>query len=174
MTKQKNKNRKRTLSRLIAVQVLYQYDFFEEKESYDEIKKDLIENYILNSDDEISSYQNEIDADFLDKLLAVSQMFAQIDQDLSAFLQKGWSLNSVDKVMLQILRLAVFELQMLKDIPPKVVVDEYVGIAASFFDQKKVTFVNAILDKFSKQDANASTVLAWPLAPLQTCSSVIK
>ena len=174
MTKQKNKNRKRTLSRLIAVQVLYQYDFHEEKKSYDEIKKDLIENYILNSDDEISSYQNEIDADFLDKLLAVSQMFAQIDQDLSAFLQKGWSLNSVDKVMLQILRLAVFELQMLKDIPPKVVVDEYVGIAASFFDQKKVTFVNAILDKFSKQDANASTVLAWPLAPLQTCSSVIK
>ena len=164
MTKQKNKNRKRTLSRLIAVQVLYQHDFHEEKKSYDQIKKDLIENYILNSDDEISSYQNEIDADFLDKLIAVPQMFAQIDQYLSAFLQKGWSLNSVDKVMLQILRLAVFELQMLKDIPPKVVVDEYVGIAASFFDQKKVTFVNAILDKFSKQDINASTVLAWPLA----------
>jgi hypothetical protein len=27
-----------------------------------------------------------------------------------------------------------------------------------------VTFVNAILDKFSKQDINASIVLAWPLA----------
>jgi N utilization substance protein B len=148
MTKQKNKNRKRTLSRLIAVQVLYQYDYHLEKKSYDEIKKDLIENYILNSDDEISSYQDEIDAIFLDKLIAAPQMFVEIDQELSAFLQKGWSLGSVDKVILQILRLAVFELQMLKDIPPKVVVDEYVGIAASFFDHKKVTFVNAILDKF--------------------------
>ncbi len=148
MTKQKNKNRKRTLSRLIAVQVLYQYDYHLEKKSYEEIKKDLIENYILNSDDEISSYQDEIDAIFLDKLIAAPQMFVEIDQELSAFLQKGWSLGSVDKVILQILRLAVFELQMLKDIPPKVVVDEYVGIAASFFDQKKVTFVNAILDKF--------------------------
>ena len=148
MTKQKNKNRKRTLSRLIAVQVFYQYDYHLEKKSYEEIKKDLIENYILNSDDEISSYQDEIDAIFLDKLIAAPQMFVEIDQELSAFLQKGWSLGSVDKVILQILRLAVFELQMLKDIPPKVVVDEYVGIAASFFDQKKVTFVNAILDKF--------------------------
>lgn len=148
MTKQKNKNRKRTLSRLIAVQVLYQYDYHLEKKSYEEIKKDLIENYILNSDDEISSYQDEIDAIFLDKLIAAPQMFVEIDQELSAFLQKGWSLGSVDKVILQILRLAVFELQMLKDIPPKVVVDEYVGIAASFFDHKKVTFVNAILDKF--------------------------
>jgi N utilization substance protein B len=148
MTKQKNKNRKRTLSRLIAVQVLYQYDYHLEKKSYEEIKKDLIENYILNSDDEISSYQDEIDAIFLDKLIAAPQMFVEIDQEISAFLQKGWSLGSVDKVILQILRLAVFELQMLKDIPPKVVVDEYVGIAASFFDHKKVTFVNAILDKF--------------------------
>ncbi len=148
MTKQKNKNRKRTLSRLIAVQVFYQYDYHLEKKSYEEIKKDLIENYILNSEDEISSYQDEIDAIFLDKLIAAPQMFVEIDQELSAFLQKGWSLGSVDKVILQILRLAVFELQMLKDIPPKVVVDEYVGIAASFFDQKKVTFVNAILDKF--------------------------
>jgi transcription antitermination factor NusB len=148
MTKQKNKNRKRTLSRLIAVQVFYQYDYHLEKKSYEEIKKDLIENYILNSDDEISSYQDEIDAIFLDKLIAAPQMFVEIDQELSAFLQKGWSLGSVDKVILQILRLAVFELQMLKDIPPKVVVDEYVGIAASFFDHKKVTFVNAILDKF--------------------------
>jgi N utilization substance protein B len=148
MTKQKNKNRKRTLSRLIAVQIFYQYDYHLEKKSYEEIKKDLIENYILNSDDEISSYQDEIDAIFLDKLIAAPQMFVEIDQEISAFLQKGWSLGSVDKVILQILRLAVFELQMLKDIPPKVVVDEYVGIAASFFDHKKVTFVNAILDKF--------------------------
>ena len=148
MTKQKNKNRKRTLSRLIAVQIFYQYDYHLEKKSYEEIKKDLIENYILNSDDEISSYQDEIDTIFLDKLIAAPQMFVEIDQELSAFLQKGWSLGSVDKVILQILRLAVFELQMLKDIPPKVVVDEYVGIAASFFDHKKVTFVNAILDKF--------------------------
>ena len=130
------------------MQIFYQYDYHLEKKSYEEIKKDLIENYILNSDDEISSYQDEIDTIFLDKLIAAPQMFVEIDQELSAFLQKGWSLGSVDKVILQILRLAVFELQMLKDIPPKVVVDEYVGIAASFFDHKKVTFVNAILDKF--------------------------
>lgn len=148
MTKQKNKNRKRTLSRLMAIQILYQHDFHLGKKSYEEIKKDLIENYILNSDDEISSYQEEIDAEFLDQLLASPQLFTKIDQDITPFLQQGWTPEKLDKVVLQILRLAIFEMQMFKDIPPKVVIDEYVSIAASFFDQKKVTFVNAILDKF--------------------------
>lgn len=150
MTKQKNKNRKRTLSRLIAVQVLYQHDFNPEERSYNEIKSDMVANYILDSEDEISSYEKEIDGDLLDKLITAPQFFDKIDKDISGFLQKNWTLDKLDKIVIQILRLATFELQMLKDIPSKVVIDEYVGIAASFFDYKKVTFVNALLDKLSK------------------------
>ncbi|MBU6140771.1 MAG: transcription antitermination factor NusB [Proteobacteria bacterium] len=146
MTKQKSKNRKRTLSRLIAVQIFYQHDFGLSEKSYDEIKKHLVENYILNSDDEISSYQSEIDSQFLDKLILAPQLFEKIDQDIAPFINQP--VSKLDKIVLHILRLAIFELQTLKDIPPNVVIDEYVGIAASFFDHKKVTFVNAILDKF--------------------------
>ena len=150
MTNQKNKNRKRTLSRLVAAQILYQYDFHEQKKTYDEIKNDLVANYVLGSDDSVSSYKEKIDEDFLDQLLAVTQVFSKIDQEIAPFLQQP--VSKLDQVMLQILRLAVFELLLMKDAPSKVVIDEYVGIAASFFDQKKVTFVNAILDKF--KDSN--------------------
>lgn len=146
MTKQKNKNRKRTLSRLIAVQVLYQSDFHLEKKSCDEIKKDLITNYTLNFDDKISSYQEKIDEEFLDNLIIAHQFVSKIDQDIIPFLQQP--IHKIDEVMLQILRLAVFELQTFKNVPSKTVIDEYVSIAASFFDQKKTNFVNAILDKF--------------------------
>jgi N utilization substance protein B len=145
MTEHKNKNRKRTLSRLIAVQILYQQDFQSEKKSYEKIKQELIENYVLDTEDEISSYKEKIDEDFLNQLLAVAQIFEKIDQEISPLLQQP--LFKLDLVMLQILRLAVFELKILKDAPENAVINEYVGIAASFFDQKKVTFVNAILDK---------------------------
>ncbi len=81
----------------------------------------------------------------MDKLISAPQLFEKIDQDIAPFLQQP--VSKLDKIVLQILRLAIFELQMLKDIPPNVVIDEYVGITASFFDHKKVTFVNAVLDK---------------------------
>ncbi len=148
MTEQKNKNRKRTLSRLIAAQILYQREFNSEK-SCDEIKKELVANYVLDHEDEISSYAEKIDEDFLTQLLASAQLFEKIDQEIIPLLQQP--IAKLDLVMLQILRLAIFELKTLKDAPQNAVIDEYVGIAASFFDRKKVTFVNAILDKFKDQ-----------------------
>jgi N utilization substance protein B len=148
MTEQKNKNRKRTLSRLIAAQILYQREFNSEK-SYDEIKKELVANYVLDHEDEISSYAEKIDEDFLTQLLASAHLFEKIDQEIIPLLQQP--IAKLDLVMLQILRLAIFELKTLKDAPQNAVIDEYVGIAASFFDRKKVTFVNAILDKFKDQ-----------------------
>lgn len=148
MTEQKNKNRKRTLSRLIAVQILYQREFNSEK-SYEEIKDDLVANYALDNEDEISSYAEKIDEGFLTQLLRSVELFEKTDQEIAPLLQQP--IANLDLVMLQILRLAIFELRTLKDAPQNVVIDEYVGIAVSFFDQKKVTFVNAILDKFKDQ-----------------------
>lgn len=146
MTEQKNKNRKRTLSRLIAAQILYQHDFHEKKKSYDEIKRELVANYVLDNEDEISSYKEKIDEEFLDQLLCATEVFEKLNQEIEPLLQQP--ISKLDLLMLQILRLAIFELKILQGAPNKVIIDEYVSIAASFFDQKKVTFVNAILDKF--------------------------
>jgi hypothetical protein len=38
----------------------------------------------------------------------------------------------------------------MKDVPLKVVIDEYVDIGASFFETKKVTFLNGILENLSR------------------------
>lgn len=146
MTEQKNKNRKRTLSRLIAVQVMYQFFFNSQKKSCEEIKNELVQNYSFDHEDEISSYEEKIDADLLNKLIASIHLFEQIDQEITPFVQQ--SVSKLDSLVLQILRLAVFEMKTLQESPPKVIIDEYVGIASSFFEFKKVTFVNAILDKF--------------------------
>lgn len=150
--KDKIKSRK-SLSRLMAIQIFYQYNFFNDKSDLEKIKKDLIENYALEEDEIASSYRDKIDENLLNNLvLGLSLNVEKIDEEIASFLRDGQKISAIENVMLQILRLAAFEIKFLLDVPSKVVIDEYVGIAASFFDDTKVTFVNAVIDGIAKKN----------------------
>ena len=45
-------NHRRTLSRLMAIQIFYQYNFLEASRELDEIKDDVIENYALDFEED--------------------------------------------------------------------------------------------------------------------------
>ena len=51
-----------------------------------------------------------------------------------------------------ILRLGVFELQYIADIPPKVSINEAVELAKKYGDLDSSKFVNGILDKIHKME----------------------
>ncbi|MBU6338852.1 MAG: transcription antitermination factor NusB [Rickettsiales bacterium] len=143
--------RKRTLSRLMAVQIFYQFEFYEEKHSIDQIRDDLIDNYLMEQNEAESSYREKIDFSFLETLLKGMQLYlGEIDHEISPFLKENWSLQSLPDIMLYIIRFGSFELKYMKDVPLKVVIDEYVDIGASFFENKKVTFLNGILENLAK------------------------
>lgn len=147
-----SKINKRSLSRLMAIQIFYQNDFFDIKKDIEEVKSDVIENYLLDAKEDITDYSAKVDNDFLDQLISgLSLDIEKNDQEISSLLQDGYSLKTLDNVMLQIFRLGAFELNYMHDIPAKVVIDEYVDIYASFFDDKKVKFANAILDGLAKK-----------------------
>jgi N utilization substance protein B len=150
--KKKSPHKKRSLSRLMAIQIFFQNDFFAGEKKLEEIKEDVIENYLLQSEENPSSYRQKIDEDFLNNLISgLALDLAKIDEEISNNLKEGWSLAKLDFVVLQILRCGVFELKFLSDIPFKVVIDEYLEITASFFDDKKITFVNAVLESIAKK-----------------------
>ena len=87
----------------------------------------------------------------LESLLAGIELNLQaIDEKIAEFLSDKWSLQTLPDVMLYILRFGSFELRYMKDVPLKVVIDEYVAIGASFFEEKKVTFLNGILNNLAK------------------------
>ena len=154
----KEKINKRTLSRLIAVQIFYQENFLTDGKKLEEIKQDMIENYTIDDKETISSYRKKIDEKFLDiLLLGMTQNRKNIDEIITKFLRSDFTLEKLDEVMLQILRFGIFELKFLPDIPPKVVINEYVDIAASFFDEKKITFINAALDAVAKKEIVKTT-----------------
>ncbi len=145
-------NHKKALSRLMAIQIFYQFDFFNRERKLSEIKEEIIENYLLDSERETKSYRKEIDENFLNNLIAkLEANIAEIDAEISEFLKGDWSLEKLEDVSLQILRVATSEIKFLPEIPAKVIVGEYVDIAASFFDAKKLKFINATLDALAKK-----------------------
>ncbi len=151
--KNKNQFSKRSLSRLVAVQTFYQYDFFQRQIVVDVLAKKLVENYSLDENEQVSSYQNKIDDDLLQSLLSgLILVIDKVDVEIELFLKNEWKIESLPDLMLQIIRLATFELQFMKDNPTKVIINEYVDLSACFYDLKQTTFVNSILQNIANKN----------------------
>jgi N utilization substance protein B len=71
-----------------------------------------------------------------------------IDQKLAAFCE-GWRLERISRVDLAILRLAVFEMDYVPDIPSGVSISEAVEIAKEYGADPSPSFVNGILGKLA-------------------------
>lgn len=140
------------MSRLIATQILYQYSFFEKSKPLIEIKRDIIENYALSEHENPSSYQEKIDGEFLDNLIDGIIMAQGLEEEIKPLLKN--KLESLDEVMQKILLLAALELKYMQNIEPSIVMAEYVDIAAGFFDEKKVAFVNGVVQNLAKKLRN--------------------
>ncbi len=148
-----NKINNRSTARLIAVQALYQYYFYEQERDLDILKKELLDNYLLSEEREEESYHGKIDKGLLQKLTSnVIALIPEIDREINDFLQGQWSLEKLPDILLQIIRVANLELKLAKDTPVKVILNEYVDIAACFYDSQKVTFVNSILESLAKKN----------------------
>lgn len=63
---------------------------------------------------------------------------------------EGWDTARMGKAELAILRLAVYEMRLDDDIPPRVAIDEAVELAKKYGQENSGGFVNAILAKIIK------------------------
>jgi N utilization substance protein B len=58
-----------------------------------------------------------------------------------------WSISRMSRVDRNILRIAVFELLHLTDVPVKVAINEAIEIAKSYASDESPNFINGVLDK---------------------------
>jgi transcription antitermination protein NusB len=70
----------------------------------------------------------------------------QIDKAISEHLEK-WTLERLAKVDLNILRLGVYELLFVEDVPASVVINEALEVSKRFGDERSSKFINGILSK---------------------------
>jgi N utilization substance protein B len=92
------------------------------------------------------------DAAFFSALVSgVPPHQTEIDRAIAACLSQNWTLTRMDSILRAILRAAAFELVARPDVPAKVVIDEYVGLARAFFSGDEPGFVNAALDAMARR-----------------------
>lgn len=63
---------------------------------------------------------------------------------------KNWKLSRISKVSLSILRMAVYELKYLNDIPMNVTINEAVELAKQYANEDDYSFINGVLGSIAK------------------------
>jgi N utilization substance protein B len=73
---------------------------------------------------------------------------AVLDAQLAGALEH-WSIGRLSRVDHNILRLALYELMRMNDIPARVTIDEAIELAKAYGDQQSGRFVNGVLDELA-------------------------
>ena len=141
------RSQSRSAARLAAVQALYQHRM--EGTALAKLL-DEFHQHRLGREIEDEHYA-AADVDFFDDLVGGTlARSGEIDALLAERLAEGWSLERLDRTMLQILRAGADELLARPDVPVGTAISEYVDVAHAFFDAREAGFVNGILDKVAK------------------------
>lgn len=96
---------------------------------------------------EISSENRELDNDVYVRgvFFGVLENLELIDETIGKH-SHGWKLDRISRVSRTVLRIAVYEMLFLNDIPARVSINEAVELCKSFDDEKARPFVNGVLN----------------------------
>lgn len=75
----------------------------------------------------------------------VKEKSEEIDEKISNNLNKGWKIGRLPKTTLAILRIAIYEILFLDDVPDSVSINEAVELAKKFGSENDYVFINGIL-----------------------------
>lgn len=71
----------------------------------------------------------------------------ELDAKIEAF-ARGWRLSRIPKINIAILRIALYEIQYVDDVPASVAVNEAVELAKKYSGSDDASFINGILGSF--------------------------
>ncbi len=148
----------RTISRMAAVQALYQMDLAgtdagEVIEQFTEPAAAPVEGTPAPAGDADSETLTNLEGGdatfFADVVKGVVRRQREIDPLVDQQLRTGWRLVRVDSILRAILRGGVFELLERSDVPARVTINEYINIAKAFFEADEPKVVNGVLDRIA-------------------------
>lgn len=133
----------RRQARIIAFQTLYRYDFTKEPLSRLLNFSWLGEEKMENMKAEVKNFAQVLISGTMDKL-------QEIDKVIGEHLD-NWSFSRLAKVDRANLRLGVYGLLFLEDVPANVTIDESVEIAREYGTDDSYRFINGVLDSVNKE-----------------------
>ena len=134
---------RRRHSRELALQFRYQYDAAQKSPDRNADIEGLLnffwEQNCGKSDDEIKDFFYLIIKGSCSNLLRINEIIERYSEH--------WKLSRISSIDRNILRIAVYELVYLSNIPPAVTINEAVELGKTFGTEDSGAFINGILDK---------------------------
>lgn len=82
----------------------------------------------------------------------VAEKAEELKTDISANLSGSWKIERISKVSLALLKLALYEIKYMDDIPVKVSINEAVELDKKFDEPNNSAFINGVLGAFCKKN----------------------
>jgi len=130
----------RRLSREVSLKVLFQVDLVHT--NIEEALKNTFEN---------DKYSDEVKEFALTLVKGVMSNLAEIDKVIKNY-TNNWSLERITNIDRSILRIAIYEILYLPNIPKSVSINEAVELAKKYGTKSSFSFVNGVLGRINKND----------------------
>jgi transcription antitermination protein NusB len=137
----------RHLSRIVAFQTIYEWEFLKKKCSEDFTNgEDVHEGMLPIIDRNYNEYAKSIENRcFIDELIwGIVDNTDKIDTILGPA-APDWPIDQINLVDLVILRMGIYELLFANEVPPKVAINEAVELAKAFGGENSSRFINGVL-----------------------------
>lgn len=145
----------RHLARSIVMQSLYQWDFRNQpKEKIPEILSSNLNEFGVGLDDDNKLFVDKTFEDIVKKLPAIDKKIKSYSPD--------WTLEHMNSIDRNVLRIGVYELFFNKEIPSKVAINEAIEMAKSYGGNSSGKFVNGILGAMYKDIIKEETPASVP------------
>ncbi|HAM1849570.1 TPA: transcription antitermination factor NusB [Listeria monocytogenes] len=106
----------------------------------------------MSLDQAIKNIMEDEQDDYMEKLVeGVMANKAEIDAIIEPNLD-NWRMDRLSKVDLSLLRLSVYEIKYLDDVPNRVSLNESIEIAKIYSDEKSSKFINGVLANIAPGD----------------------
>lgn len=106
----------------------------------------------LIDDDSISIYSENVEevGEYAKELYeGVLEKKEELDEFISTY-SNGWKISRLPKVNLSILRLAVYEIKYVDNVPDSVAINEAVELAKKYSSKEDSAFINGVLGTFAR------------------------
>ena len=131
----------RHLSRTVAMQSLYEWDFNDRHGSLLTVAERNVKQFAPGLEDPGFIY---------DLIKGVNKNLPEIDKVIIQTAPE-WPLDQITVIDRNILRLGIYELLFAKEVPPKVAINEAVELGKAFGGESSGKFVNGVLGTLYKQ-----------------------
>jgi len=115
------------------------------------------ENYYesLKEEDELySSRPNKKQLDYITRLVTgISEHSAELDGYIEKY-SVGWKFGRISRTAVAIMKLAMFEILYMPDVPNGAAINDAVELAKQYEPPETVSFINGILGSFTREEVD--------------------